>query len=140
MPEEPPDTRRLYVPLSDAGCGVCLRLFRDRGGERCAVGFSRLEQLVELLGPDQHYYRLTVRSIRELAAAREVTDLVVDPVLVGAPVAALAPADAVRDAVPAGRSFSPGVLRAAWERSQAAGIIAVSAGAGATALMLEVLK
>ncbi len=57
MLEEPPDTCRLYVPLRDAGCGVSLRLFRDRGGGalRGRVHPPR-ESMVELLGPDQQYY------------------------------------------------------------------------------------
>ena len=91
MIEEPPDTSRLYVPLRDAACGVSLRLFRDRGGERCAVGFTRLESMAELLGPDQQYYRLTARSVRELAGQRDVTRLIVDPVLVAAPVNDITP-------------------------------------------------
>lgn len=153
MLEEPPDTCRLYVPLRDAGCGVSLRLFRDRGGERCAVGFTRLESMVELLGPDQQYYRLTARSVRELAGQRDVTRLIVDPVMVGAPVRDVATAAepvvlstpvVLAQPVPA-RSHSHhlplGAVRLAWERSsQAAGILVVSAGAGAAALMLEALK
>lgn len=172
MIEEPPDTSRLYVPLRDAACGVSLRLFRDRGGERCAVGFTRLENMVELLGPDQQYYRLTARSVRELAGQRDVTRLIVDPVLVAAPVnditpvtitpvtpvapvapvaqPAIVPASVVlARPVPArsnvhshSHSHLPlSAMRSAWERSsQAAGILVVSAGAGAAALMLEALK
>jgi hypothetical protein len=183
MLEEPPDSDRVYVPLCDAGCGVSLRLFRDQGGERCAVGFTRLERLVELLGRDQRYYRLTIRSVRELAGQREVTRLLLDPALVAAPVrsttqdwdlepAALAHAAAVHTAangttavhptpvhaaptrtapvgeleparlrVPAGRGHRPlHAVRTAWEHSQAAGILVVSAGAGAAALVLEALK
>lgn len=154
MIEEPPDTSRLYVSLRDAACGVSLRLFRDRGGERCAVGFTRLESMVELLGPDQQYYRLTARSVRELAGQRDVTRLIVDPVLVAAPVhditpiaePAIVPASVVlARPVPARsnvHSHMPlSAVRSAWERSsQAAGILVVSAGAGAAALMLEALK
>jgi len=158
MIEEPPDTCRLYVPLRDAACGVSLRLFRDRGGERCAVGFTRLESMVELLGPDQQYYRLTARSVRELAGQRDVTRLIVDPVLVAAPVNDIAPVEepavvsgsgVLARPVPArshvhshSHSHLPlSAVRSAWERSsQAAGILVVSAGAGAAALMLEALK
>jgi len=173
MLEEPPDSSsRIYVPMCEAACGIALRLFRDQGGERCAVGFTRLDLLVELLGPDERYYRLTVRAVRELAAQRDVTRLVLDPALVAAPVRELEPlaqpaapesaapvpaahlpaapvlaaaADAVAPvaAVPAAhRVHRPlDAVRAAWEKnSQAAGILVVSAGAGAAALVLEALK
>jgi hypothetical protein len=148
MPEEPPDTARVYVPLRESACGVALRLFRDQGGERCAVGFTRLELMARLLGPDQRYYRLTVRSVRELAAQRGVTRLTLDPALVAAPVRELGlepvlhlpqAADTASAAGP--RTRRPlTAMRAAWEQSQAAGILVVSAGAGAAALMLEALK
>lgn len=92
MSEQPPDEAyRVYVPLREAACGVSLRFFRDQGGARRAVGFTRLEHLAGLLGPDQPYYRLTLRAVRELAAARGVTGLLLDPVLVAAPVRELEP-------------------------------------------------
>jgi len=171
MLEEPPDSSsRIYVPMSDAACGIALRLFRDQGGERCAVGFTRLDLLVELLGPDERYYRLTVRAVRELAAQRGVTRLVLDPALVAAPVrdleplaqpaapvsaapvpaahtpAALVPVSVLATAADATapvahRAHRPlSAVRNAWENSQAAGILVVSAGAGAAALVLEALK
>lgn len=86
MIEEPPDTERLYAPLRELPAGVCLRLFRDRGGERCAVAFTSLERLTSLLGPEQRYYRLTERAVRDLAADRGVSALIVDPGLVAPPV------------------------------------------------------
>ncbi|HEY3873821.1 MAG TPA: SAV_915 family protein [Actinocrinis sp.] len=86
MIKEPPDTERLYAPLRELPAGVCLRFFRDRGGQRCAVGFTSLERLTSLLGAEQRYYRLTEHAIRELAADRDVSVLVVDPGLVAAPV------------------------------------------------------
>lgn len=144
MLEQPPDADRVYVPLREAACGVSLRLFRDQGGERCAVGFTRLDRMVELLGPDQRYYRLTVRAVRELAAQRDVTRLLLDPALVAAPVHELAPLPegaSAAPAAPATRAHRPlSAVRTAWEHSQAAGILVVSAGAGAAALMLEALK
>lgn len=146
MLEEPPDTCRVYVPLRESACGVALRLFRDQGGERCAVGFTRLERMAELLGPDQRYYRLTVRSVRELAAQRGVTRLTLDPAMVAAPVRDLEPvvhlpATPAKAPAAGSRVHRPlSAMRAAWEQSQAAGILVVSAGAGAAALMLEALK
>lgn len=86
MEEQDSETDRLYVPLSRAGCAVALRLFRSRGGVRCAVGFTTRERLVDVLDARQEYYRLTVRSVRELARTRAVYVLVVDPGLVAAPV------------------------------------------------------
>ncbi len=144
MLEEPPDTERLYVPLHDAACGVALRYFHDQDGSRCAIGFTELGRMAELLGPDQAYYRLTARSVRELAGPAGVTTLVVDPVRITEhPEAADAASGGTVHFHPLHtRSLLHGlsVVRAAWEHSQAAGIIAVSAGAGAAALVLEALK
>lgn len=159
MLEEPPDTHRVYVPLTEGSCSVSLRLFRDRGGERCAVGFTDPDRLAELLGPDQRCYRLTVRSVRELAAQRGVTRLILDPALVAAPVrdpeslprplplvaaahpAASLPASPDPSAAPRAHHHRPlRAARSAWEHSQAAGILVVSAGAGAAALVLEALR
>ncbi len=138
MLEEPPDTRRVYVPLNEGECSVSLRLFRDRGGERCAVGFTRSDRMAELLGPEQPCYRLTVRSVRELAAQRGVTRLILDPALVAAPVRDLEPLSLP---APPQRTHHPlRAARSAWEHSQAAGILVVSAGAGAAALVLEALR
>lgn len=88
MEEQDSETDRLFVPLRDAGCGcgVSLRLFRDRDGSRCAVGFTMAERMAEVLGARQEYYRLTVRAVRELARERGVYALVVDPGLVAVPV------------------------------------------------------
>jgi hypothetical protein len=155
MLEQPPDTGRLYVPLCDAGCAVSLRLFRDRGGERCAIGFTSEERLIALLGPHQRYYRLLERSVRALARERGVTALVVDPRLVaaavGEPVHATpdpspdsSPAPLPTAATPAPvRAEQPSrrveALRTAWS-GQSAGILAVSALTGAAAVAMEVLK
>lgn len=140
MFEEPPDTRRVYVPLNEGACSVSLRLFRDRGEERCAVGFTRFERMAELLGPEQPCYRLTVRSLRELAAERGVTRLILDPALIAAPVRDLEPLPALATAPQRAHHRPLHAARAAWENSQAAGILVVSAGAGAAALMLEALR
>jgi hypothetical protein len=88
--ERPPDDEWLYVPLREAACGVCLRLFRDRDGARCAVGFTSEQRLASVLGPRQPFYRLPEHAVRALAAEREVFALVVDPGLVAAPVRPLA--------------------------------------------------
>lgn len=81
MEEQVSETDRLYVPLREAGCccGVSLHLFRDRGGSRCAVGFTTAERLADVLGARQECYRLTVRTVRELARERGVYTLMVDP-------------------------------------------------------------
>jgi hypothetical protein len=92
MSQEPADTARLFVPLQDAACGVSLRLFRDRDGSRCAIGFTTTERLAGVLGPQQRYYRLTERSVRTLARERGVDALIVDPGLV-APAVSPVPAD-----------------------------------------------
>lgn len=80
MLEELPDAERLYVPLHDVACGVALRYFHDQAGSRCAIGFTDLGRLAEVLGPDQTYYHLTPRAVRELTDAAGVTTLIVDPV------------------------------------------------------------
>jgi len=80
MLEELPDAERLYVPLHDAAGAVALRYFHDQAGSRCAIGFTDLGRMAELLGPDQTYYRLTPRAVRELTDAAGVTMLIVDPV------------------------------------------------------------
>ena len=81
MEEQASETDRLYVPVRGAGCccTVSLQLFRDRDGSRCAVGFTTPERLARVLGAQQEYYRLTVRTVRELARERGAHALVVDP-------------------------------------------------------------
>lgn len=146
MLEQPPDTSRLYVPLCGAGGAVSLRLFRDRVGERCAVGFTTEERLTALLGPHQRYYRLSERSVRALARERDVTALVVDPRLVAAAVREPVHATPDPSAAPPSAAAAPvrpsrriDSLRAAWS-GQSAGILAVSALTGAAAVAMEVLK
>ena len=169
MTEEPPDIEWLYVPLRKAACGVSVRLFRDRGGARCAVGFTSAQRLASVLGPEEPFYRLTESAVRNLAAERGVYALVVDPGLVAAPVqaqvevevAARARAQAqvdekqvrpvevpVRVEVPAHAIAGVPALSAARDRfrssraawtPEATGILVVSAVGGAAALLMQVL-
>jgi hypothetical protein len=76
--------RRLYVPLRDGagGVSVSLRLFRefrDRAESRCAVGFTTVERLENVLGTGHRQYRMTERAVRTLARTRGVSTLIVDP-------------------------------------------------------------
>lgn len=142
MNGQPPDDGRLYVPLRQAACGVSLRLFRDRGGNRCAVGFTSEQRLVSVLGPREPFYRLTERAVRELAAERDVFALVVDPGMVAAPVRAVAQAQPVVQPQPQPQLS----VRAARMRHplgtwspEATGILVLSAASGAAALLMQVL-
>lgn len=136
MLEEPPDADRLYVPLRDAGCGVSLRLFRDRDDTRCAVGFTSPDRLTTVLGRDQRYYRLTRRAVLDLARERGVNRLIVDPGMVAAPVREHADAAPRPHATPQRRFHLP---RPQWD-AQAAGLLAVSALTGAATLAAQVIK
>jgi hypothetical protein len=162
MTQEPADTGRLYVPLRDAACGVSLRLFRDRDGSRCAVGFTSAEGLERLLGPQQQYYRLTEAAVRSLARERSVSALIVDPGLVAAAVSVDAPSpvapslvaasytapthahadtDTVADTVTVPTTPIPqpdGQPRFTWH-PELAGLLAVSAITGAAALLMQVI-
>ena len=137
MTQEPADIDRLYVPLREAACGVSLRLFRDRGGARCAVAFTSLDRLTTVLGSDQRHYRLTEHAVRALAGERGVTALVVDPGLVAAPVCEHG--ESVPVAEPGPTSHRSGAGRFAWD-AQAAGVLAVSALTGVATLAMQVLK
>jgi hypothetical protein len=138
MPQEPADTARLFVPLQDAACGVSLRLFRDREGSRCAIGFTTTERLANVLGPQQRYYRLTEHSVRELARERGADALIVDPGLVAAAVSPI-PAEPVCEPVPEPLVREPlGASRPSWH-PELAGLLAVSAVTGAAALLMQVL-
>ena len=142
MAEEPADIEHLYVPLRDAGCGVALRLFCDRDGARCAVGFTRLERLVAVLGAEQRYYRLTERSVRELARQRGVAALVVDPGMVAAPVRDHAPAIEPSPAGAKSTDVHPHPhlhAHAPWD-PRATAVLAISAASGAAALLIQVLS
>jgi hypothetical protein len=140
MPQEPADTARLFVPLQDAACGVSLRLFRDRDGSRCAIGFTTIERLANVLGPQQRYYRLTGHSVRELARERGADALIVDPGLVAAPVSPIS-AEPVRESVAVSEPLAReplGTPRSSWH-PELAGLVAVSAVTGAAALLMQVL-
>jgi hypothetical protein len=82
--EEPPDTVRLYTPMREGACGVRLALFRDRHGDLCAVGFSSAEGLEQVLGPGYEAWRMGRWAVRELAEARGVSRILVDPVFAAA--------------------------------------------------------
>ena len=130
MLEETSDIGRLHVPLCDAACGVSLRLFRDRSGARCAVGFTSPDRLAAVLGPGQRYYRLTGHAVRALARERGVTALIVDPGLV-AP--AVSPLSAEPVAEPAPPLRSPlAASRPSWH-PELAGRPVASAVTGAAA-------
>ena len=147
MTQEPPDPGFLFVPLQAAACGVALRLFRDRDGTRCAVGFTTLEDLTRVLGPDQQHYQLRERSVRSLAAERGVSRLIVDPGLVAAPVSPVAaPAVALPEPVLSPELIpSPELVAShepAWSgwNPQLVGLLVVSAVTGAAALVMQVIS
>ncbi|MFF4383792.1 SAV_915 family protein [Kitasatospora sp. NPDC001547] len=79
-----------HVPVTASGTGstTALRLFRLRDGRRCAVGFSSLEALTALLGPDQAHTELGEPALRALLAPLGIDALVVDPRLVAPSVTA----------------------------------------------------
>ena len=137
MTQEPADLGRLYVPLRDAACGVSLRLFRDRDGSRCAVGFTSPDRLTAVLGSEQRYYRLTEHAVRALARERSVTALLVDPGLVAPPVREHA--ETVPVPAPEHSPRRVAAARFAWD-AQAAGVLAVSALTGAATLAMQVFK
>lgn len=89
-PADPPDPggapRRLYVPVRDAGCATTIRLFRDRFGARCAVGFTSAGLLRCVLGRQTRFHCLSESLVRDLVRARGAEMLVLDPGLVAAPV------------------------------------------------------
>ena len=136
MIEEPPDIERLYVPLRDAACGVSLRLFRDRGGARCAVGFTSPDRLAAVLGSGQHYYRLTEHVVRALARERGVTALIVDPGMVAPAVSPLSPEPVAEPAPPVRAPLA--TSRSSWH-PELSGLLVVSAVTGAAALLMQVL-
>lgn len=130
---EPPDTGRLYAPLLDAACGLRLALFQDRHGDRCAVGFTSTQQLERVLGGGYTVWPLGRRVLRELAEARGVERILIDPVLAAASVEPAA--ESARSAQSA-RSVQP----ARRMDPQVAGALAVCAAAGAVAAFLGELR
>ena len=85
--EEPPDTysgSRLYAPMLEGVYGMRLALFRDRHGQSCAVGFSSAEDLDRVLGAGYEAWPLGRSVLRELAEARGVQQVLVDPVFAAA--------------------------------------------------------
>jgi hypothetical protein len=124
---EPPDTGRLYAPLLDAACGVRLALFQDRHGDRCAVGFTSAQQLERVLGRGYTVWPLARRVLRELAEARGVERILIDPVLAAAPVE---PAAESAQLTQPTRRMDP----------QVSGALAVCAAAGVVAAFLGELR
>ena len=122
--KEPPDTGhagRLYTPMVEAGCGLRLALFRDRHGVRCAVGFSSAERLERVLGPGYTAMPLARRVVHELAAAREVDEILIDPVFAAAPV-------------------SPAAESAHRKDPEVAGALTVAATVGVAAALFRELR
>jgi hypothetical protein len=127
---EPPDTGRLYAPLLDAACGVRLALFRDRHGAKCAVGFTSAQQLERVLGRGYTVWPLGRRVLRELAEARGVEQILIDPVLAAAPVEPAAESTQSAQPTEPSHRMDP----------QVAGALAVCAAAGAVAAFLGELR
>ena len=147
--EEPPDTRRLYAPMLAAGCGgVRLALFRDRHGEACAVGFTSAQALERVLGSTKYEaWPLGRACLRELADARGVRRLLVDPVFAAATVSDGEPASATTaEPAPADASAAvstPSAVPAVSSRRvdpQVAGALAVCAVAEVAAVFLGELR
>ncbi|HTJ66073.1 MAG TPA: SAV_915 family protein [Actinospica sp.] len=78
----------LYTPMIESGHDGCVRLalFRNRHGARCAVAFTSPQDLVRVLGADYEVWPLADSVLRELADARGVAEVLIDPVLAAAPV------------------------------------------------------
>lgn len=150
--EEPP-TGRLYTPMLTAGCGVRLALFRDRHGESCAVGFTSAEALEQVLGTTRYEAWPLARSVvRELADARGVRQVLVDPVFAAAGVsdgelAQVAVETPARPARPVEHAPSTPTTHSAHATHyahrvdpQVAGALAVCAVVGAAAVFLGELR
>ena len=140
--EEPPDTRRLYAPMLAAGCGgVRLALFRDRHGEACAVGFTSAAALERVLGTRRYEaWPLGRACLRELADARGVRRVLVDPVFAAAVVSdgELTQAPVAEPAASAASAPSAGSSRRV--DPQVAGALAVCAVAGVAVVFLGELR
>jgi hypothetical protein len=169
--EEPPDTRRLYAPMLAAGCtvnargegtvnargegtvnaraegAVRLALFRDRHGEACAVGFTSARALEQVLGTTRYEaWPLGRACLRELAEARGVRQVLVDPVFAAAvvsdgkltPMTSAQPAASATAASPT--SSAPSTPSTRRVDPQVVGALAVCAVAGAAALFLGELR
>ncbi|MER7395912.1 SAV_915 family protein [Streptomyces sp. NPDC000151] len=105
-PAEEPEARgqgragALYVPVRPGPAGYAARLFRTPLGERTAVGFTTLHQLVTTLGPGQAWIKLSEPALRALTAPLGITRLLLNPALAASTAApsalAAAPPLAVR--------------------------------------------
>jgi hypothetical protein len=151
--EEPPDTRRLYAPMlaagrtvnARAGGAVRLALFRDRHGEACAVGFTSAEALERVLGTTKYEaWPLGRACLRELADARGVRRLLVDPVFAAATVSNGELGSAtVAEPASAGTSAAARATSSTSSRRvdpQVVGALAVCAVAGVAAVFLGELR
>ena len=134
--------------LAAGGGGVRLALFRDRHGEACAVGFTSARALERVLGGTKYEaWPLGRACLRELADARGVRRLLVDPVFAAATVsdgeiasaAVVEPATADASAAVS----TPSAVSAGSSRRvdpQVAGALAVCAVAGVAAVFLGELR
>ncbi|MFJ3539934.1 SAV_915 family protein [Streptomyces sp. NPDC090109] len=91
-PEEPVPAGLLHVPVRPGTTEVVLRTFRTPLGERTAVGFTRTDLLVSVLGPEQPWIRLSEPALRALASPLGACRLTIDPTLTASAVTRL-PAD-----------------------------------------------
>ncbi|MFE0460479.1 SAV_915 family protein [Kitasatospora sp. NPDC058965] len=80
-----------FVPVRTVAGVQLLRFFRRRDGGRCAVAFSSVRALHELLGPEQEFAELTERALRALSEPVGVRRICLDPRLVAPPVLPAAP-------------------------------------------------
>ena len=123
MSEDQAQHQLFCVPVRGAGCGVALRLFRNRDGSRCAAAFTSQERLIAVLGAGQRWIPLAEAALRGLTRPLGIEDLVVDPSMVAAPVL---PTPATVDATPtaaaqparSGQAGRPGRLGQAVQLSQ----------------------
>lgn len=101
-PAEEPATRgqgragALYVPVRPGPAGYAARLFRTPLGERTAVGFTTLHQLVSTLGPGQAWIKLSEPALRALTTPLGITRLLLNPSLAASTAAPSALAAAPR--------------------------------------------
>ncbi|MFC6065282.1 SAV_915 family protein [Streptomyces ochraceiscleroticus] len=101
-PAEEPEARgqgragALYVPVRPGPAGYAARLFRTPLGERTAVGFTTLQQLVSTLGPGQAWIKLSEPALRALTVPLGITRLLLNPSLAASTAAPSARAAAPR--------------------------------------------
>jgi hypothetical protein len=69
----------LLVPARSGGGVLGLRLFRTPAGNRTAVAFTSLDQLVKVLGDDHEWMWLCERALRGMVKDLGVIGIVIDP-------------------------------------------------------------